>query len=200
MEAARETGMPEGVFSLVYGAGHAVGQALVRHPAVTGGWIDTGYLDRHLDEFMPAPSLASTQQVALVAAELLWQEARARAQAGDGDEPDSPWAIADGWRLGHAGARPLAFAHLGQTWTALAHGHGGRYRIELASGLLTQPGSVIPAQVMQVETERPSLRAHVERWDEGMPRFSVFGNMAMTAADARTTMCLRSRKRTMRRT
>ena len=107
-------------------------ERLVRHPAVTGGWIDTGYLDRHLDEFMPAPSLASTQQVALVAAELLWQEARARAQAGDGDEPDSPWAIADGWRLGHAGARPLAFAHLGQTWTALAHGHGGRYRIELA--------------------------------------------------------------------
>jgi 3-methylcrotonyl-CoA carboxylase alpha subunit len=107
-------------------------ERLVRHPAVTGGWIDTGYLDRHLDEFMPAPSLASTQQVALVAAELLWQEARARAQAGDGDEPDSPWAIADGWRLGHAGARPLAFAHQGQTWTALAHGHGGRYRIELA--------------------------------------------------------------------
>jgi 3-methylcrotonyl-CoA carboxylase alpha subunit len=107
-------------------------ERLVRHPAVTGGWIDTGYLDRHLDEFMPAPSLASTQQVALVAAELLWQEARARAQAGDGDEPDSPWAIADGWRLGHAGARALAFAHLGQTWTALAHGHGGRYRIELA--------------------------------------------------------------------
>ena len=107
-------------------------ERLVRHPAVTGGWIDTGYLDRHLDEFMPAPSLASTQQVALVAAELLWQEARTRAQAGDGDEPDSPWAIADGWRLGHAGARPLAFAHLGQTWTALAHGHGGRYRIELA--------------------------------------------------------------------
>jgi len=107
-------------------------ERLVRHPAVTGGWIDTGYLDRHLDEFMPAPSLATAQQVALVAAELLWQEARARVAARDSDEPDSPWAIADGWRLGHAGARPLAFAHLGQTWTALAHGHGGRYRIELA--------------------------------------------------------------------
>ncbi|MCA0300095.1 MAG: acetyl/propionyl/methylcrotonyl-CoA carboxylase subunit alpha [Proteobacteria bacterium] len=107
-------------------------ERLVRHPAVTGGWIDTGYLDRHLDEFMPAPSLATAQQVALMAAELLWQEARARVAARDSDEPDSPWAIADGWRLGHAGARPLAFAHLGQTWTALAHGHGGRYRIELA--------------------------------------------------------------------
>jgi NADP-dependent aldehyde dehydrogenase len=36
VEAARETGMPEGVFSLLYGAGHDVGQALVRHPAVRG--------------------------------------------------------------------------------------------------------------------------------------------------------------------
>jgi NADP-dependent aldehyde dehydrogenase len=36
VEAARETGMPEGVFSLLYGAGHAVGQALVRHPAIRG--------------------------------------------------------------------------------------------------------------------------------------------------------------------
>jgi len=36
MEAARETGMPEGVFSLVYGGGYGVGEALVRHPAVRG--------------------------------------------------------------------------------------------------------------------------------------------------------------------
>jgi len=35
--AARETGMPDGVFSLLYGgADHGVGQALVRHPAVRG--------------------------------------------------------------------------------------------------------------------------------------------------------------------
>lgn len=34
--AARETGMPEGVFSLLYGADYGVGQALVRHPAVRG--------------------------------------------------------------------------------------------------------------------------------------------------------------------
>ena len=36
VEAARETGMPEGVFSLLYGADYGVGQALVRHPAVRG--------------------------------------------------------------------------------------------------------------------------------------------------------------------
>ncbi len=34
-DAAEECGMPEGVFSLLYGAGHEVGQALVKHPLIT---------------------------------------------------------------------------------------------------------------------------------------------------------------------
>lgn len=32
--AARETGMPEGVFSLLYGGGRTVGQAVVKHPVI----------------------------------------------------------------------------------------------------------------------------------------------------------------------
>jgi NADP-dependent aldehyde dehydrogenase len=34
LEAARETGMPDGVFSMVHGRGTEVGQALVTHPAI----------------------------------------------------------------------------------------------------------------------------------------------------------------------
>ena len=34
LRAAERTGMPEGVFSLIQGAGHEVGLALVRHPAI----------------------------------------------------------------------------------------------------------------------------------------------------------------------
>ncbi|HZS05080.1 MAG TPA: aldehyde dehydrogenase (NADP(+)) [Blastocatellia bacterium] len=34
IKAAQETGMPEGVFSMVHGAGTEVGQALARHPAI----------------------------------------------------------------------------------------------------------------------------------------------------------------------
>jgi 2,5-dioxopentanoate dehydrogenase len=33
-KAAQETGMPEGVFSLLYGGGRSVGQAVVKHPAI----------------------------------------------------------------------------------------------------------------------------------------------------------------------
>src|SRR4029450_9564281 len=34
MEAAKSTGMPEGVFSLLFSSGYEIGQALVKHPAI----------------------------------------------------------------------------------------------------------------------------------------------------------------------
>jgi NADP-dependent aldehyde dehydrogenase len=37
LDAARECGMPEGVFSVVFGAGARVGTALVQHPAIKAG-------------------------------------------------------------------------------------------------------------------------------------------------------------------
>ncbi|SDQ59770.1 3-methylcrotonyl-CoA carboxylase alpha subunit [Pseudoxanthomonas sp. CF385] len=109
-------------------------ERLARHPAIVEGRIDTGYLDRHLDEFMPAPGLPAGHRVAIAVAELLRQETEAQAASSRSQEPGSPWAITDGWRLGHAGARPLAFQHRGEAWEGLAHGHGGRYRVELADG------------------------------------------------------------------
>ncbi len=34
MDAAKETGMPEGVFSVLYGGGRTIGQAVVKHPVI----------------------------------------------------------------------------------------------------------------------------------------------------------------------
>ena len=48
---------------------------LVRHPAVVAGRIDTGYLDRHLDEFLRAPQSgapAAADMRALLAAATAW--------------------------------------------------------------------------------------------------------------------------------
>ncbi len=38
-KAVKDCGLPEGVFSLVLGEGNAVGEALVLHPAIQGGWV-----------------------------------------------------------------------------------------------------------------------------------------------------------------
>jgi 3-methylcrotonyl-CoA carboxylase alpha subunit len=106
-------------------------EALVRHPAVVEARIDTGYLDRHLDEFLadqgplPEPVL-----LAAALADLLALEAATRTAALAGGDPQSPWARADGWRLGHAGRRALAFERAGARIDLSAHGSAGRYRIE----------------------------------------------------------------------
>ena len=106
-------------------------EALVRHPAVVEARIDTGYLDRHLDEFTGDTSEAVDPPLLFAAATaaLLQQEQAQREAAAASGDSTSPWAIADGWRLGHAGHRPLAFAHGGGRIELLARGHGGSYRL-----------------------------------------------------------------------
>jgi 3-methylcrotonyl-CoA carboxylase alpha subunit len=103
---------------------------------VVEGRIDTGYLDRHLDEFLQAGSDApaddSDQDLLLAAAtaQLLSQERQTRERAGASTDPTSPWAIADGWRLGHGSRRSLAFLQGEQRLELHAQGSGGSYRIE----------------------------------------------------------------------
>jgi len=104
-------------------------ERLARHPAVLEGRIDTGYLDRHLDEFITGEAPEPATLLAAAAATLLAQEAQAAADAHASGDPGSPWAVADGWRLGHAGVRPLSFVHRERTFALNAQGAGGRYRI-----------------------------------------------------------------------
>jgi len=108
-------------------------ERLVRHPAIVDGTIDTGYLDRHLDEFVPRADDAMPRDALLAActAQLLLQERERAAEAAASGDPGSPWARADGWRLGHAGQRRLAFLVRGVRVVATAQGVDGDYRIAL---------------------------------------------------------------------
>lgn len=101
-------------------------ERLIRHPAVVNAEIDTGYLDRHLDEFIadshdPA---TDTRLRAIAAVALRLQEASTPAR-----QAASPWEVADGWRLDGQGASPLRLQH-GKADIRLAiAGHGGDYRV-----------------------------------------------------------------------
>ncbi|MEO6154977.1 MAG: acetyl-CoA carboxylase biotin carboxylase subunit, partial [Thermomonas sp.] len=52
-------------------------ERLIRHPAVTEGRIDTGYLDRHLEEFLSPSELDTELLLAAAVTRLLVQEAEA---------------------------------------------------------------------------------------------------------------------------
>jgi 3-methylcrotonyl-CoA carboxylase alpha subunit len=105
-------------------------ERLVRHPAVVDASIDTGYLDRHLDEFLPAAAApdAATLFAGAVAV-LLDEEQRTARAAHASADPHSPFARADGWRLGHHGKRIVCFSHAGQRIEVDAHGAGGNYAL-----------------------------------------------------------------------
>ena len=107
-------------------------EALVRHPAVVEGRIDTGYLDRRAEEFLGGTAPSGETLAAAAAALLLRRQddaADAAARAGD---PHSPWAVGDGWRLHGRAPRRLRLQAGGQVHELLATGHGGDWRIDAA--------------------------------------------------------------------
>ncbi|QGW65566.1 acetyl-CoA carboxylase biotin carboxylase subunit [Lysobacter soli] len=121
-------------------------ERLARHPAVVDGTIDTGYLDRHLDEFLaPADEDITERLIAGATAVLHAQEQDTRRRAAASTDPTSPWAIADGWRLGHGGHRSLAFLQGDNRVELQAQGAGGTYRIDLAGQSHAVEGARIEA-------------------------------------------------------
>jgi 3-methylcrotonyl-CoA carboxylase alpha subunit len=104
-------------------------ERLVRHPAVVEGRIDTGYLDRSLDEFLPS---ANTKQCApLFSATLAVLLADAAKPTGSPDDPHSPWSIRDTWRMGHPGRRVIAFQRDGERIDVVAVGRDGDFALTI---------------------------------------------------------------------
>ncbi len=104
-------------------------ERLASHSSIVDGSIDTGYLDRNLEAFLQPAGIDHKLLLAAATTRLLWLEAAELAQAATSADPTSPWALADGWRLGHAGKRDLAFLHGGERIHLVAQGAGGDYRI-----------------------------------------------------------------------
>ncbi len=102
-------------------------ERLVRHPVVVEGRIDTGYLDRHLDEFLVGDAPPTDDVLfAATTAVLLHDEFHV---VGHPSDPHSPWARADAWRIGHAGKRIVALTWREQRFEIEARGHAGNYRL-----------------------------------------------------------------------
>ena len=131
-------------------------ERLVRHPVVVEGRIDTGYLDRHLEEFLagdtppPAPVL-----FAAATAALLREEADVQADPAD---PHSPWARADAWRMGHAGRRVIALALGVARHTVEASGHDGDYAMQHDDIACQVRGARLDGRVLGARFDDEALR------------------------------------------
>ncbi len=67
----------------------------LRHTAMVGGQVDTGFIDRHKTELISMPTGLEGDALLLAASHVLLQ----RRNPADSQ---SPWSVLDGWRLGGA--------------------------------------------------------------------------------------------------
>jgi len=122
---------------------------LVEHPEVVAGPIDTGFVGREIEALAPAGESAPEAALAVAGlAEMLALDAAAKAAAGRGGDPHSPWARADGWRLNDTAHHDMVFhdgdrtvtvrmTHEAGAWTALV----GEARLRL-NGVLDDDGGL----------------------------------------------------------
>jgi len=152
-------------------------ERLTRHPAVVEGRIDTGYLDRHLDEFLTGDAAPADRVLfAAATAALLHDELAVNASASD---PYSPWARADAWRIGHAGKRIIALTRREQRYDIEAHGHDGSYQLRHGAAICDVRGARLDDANLSARFDGESLRvplrtdsAHVLLHDANGQRYS----------------------------
>ncbi len=140
-------------------------ERLVRHPTIVEHRIDSGYLDRHPDQFT-ARAASSDRHTVLAAATaaLRYDEAHPRRQPAD---PQSPWNAADAWRIGHAGKRVIALAQGGQRQEIAAWGSAGNYQLEAGDTRCEVAGARWDGHVLSArfagEARRFDVRADADR-------------------------------------
>jgi 3-methylcrotonyl-CoA carboxylase alpha subunit len=137
-------------------------ERLVRHPAVVDGTIDTGYLDRHLDEFLSPPDADDGRLfVAAVVARLISNERGARGCNAASDDPTSPWAVPDGWRIGAPSLSRVVALHRGDRVPLRVGGHDGRYRVEHQGRLHSVEGARIEGDALSLRIDGEAMRVQV---------------------------------------
>ncbi len=152
-------------------------ERLARHPAVVEGRIDTGYLDRHLEEFLTGDvAPADPVLFAAATAALLHDERAVNASASD---PHSPWAKSDAWRVGHAGKRIIALTLREQRYDIEAHGHDGTYQLRHGEVTCEVHGARLGDENLSARFDGESLRVplrvdahHVLLHDAGGQRYN----------------------------
>ncbi|TBR06655.1 MAG: acetyl/propionyl/methylcrotonyl-CoA carboxylase subunit alpha [Lysobacter sp.] len=156
-------------------------ERLVRHPAVVGGTIDTGYLDRHLDEFLAPGADDHRLFVCAVVARLLAREADAHHCNVATNDMASPWARVDGWRVGTAAAGRLAFHAPPGRVEVRAAGHAGDYLIEHAGHVHEVRGALLDDTALSLQLDGSALRVSVLR---GLHRWTVHDGTSRLSLEA----------------
>jgi 3-methylcrotonyl-CoA carboxylase alpha subunit len=152
-------------------------ERLARHPAVVEGRIDTGYLDRHLNEFLAGDAAPEPHALfAAAVAALAHDERVVMGNASHGSDPHSPWSRADAWRVGHAGKRIVALSLHGHRYEVEAHGHDGSYQLRHAEASVDVRGARHDGEYLSARFDDEALRLPVRADNSRVTVHDSMGN------------------------
>ena len=138
--------------------------AVAAHPAFQAGALDTGFVERHLDDLLPAREPAPDRILALACLDLLLRRAEAARRAALGSsDPHSPWHATDGWRLNGDSHDVLTFADDGGEVAVTVHYRAGGFVLDLPSGPSHAAGEIDSGGELAADLDGERLRATVVR-------------------------------------
>ncbi|WP_130617941.1 acetyl/propionyl/methylcrotonyl-CoA carboxylase subunit alpha [Dyella amyloliquefaciens] len=106
---------------------------LVDHADFRSGCVDTGLIERDREQLLAPAPWASAEALAAAAMFMVLQESSAlQAHAQSINEPQSPWARANGWRMLGPQIRCIAFREAGKTENTAIAVHYTNSGIEIA--------------------------------------------------------------------
>jgi 3-methylcrotonyl-CoA carboxylase alpha subunit len=134
-------------------------EKLARHPVVVTGKITTNYLDQHLDEVLQqTDSVSEHFVIAATISALLADEKETKKAALHSNDPHSPWAISDGWRIGHESQRELCFLWREKSLNVHAKGAQGNYQITFNNQHVQIRNAIIDHATLSFQIENAAQR------------------------------------------
>jgi len=116
--------------------------AIAAHPAFVAADLETGFIEIHGSDLLPAPGTVSDRTLALAALDVLVRRRETIAEmAAAGGDRTSPWYTTDGWRLNDEGFDLIHFDDAGEVIEIGVHFSGaGVYVLSLPGGEMIVSG------------------------------------------------------------
>jgi 3-methylcrotonyl-CoA carboxylase alpha subunit len=126
--------------------------AIAAHPAFAALELDTGFIERHRADLLPAPAPVPAMGLAFASlALLLWREedsARAALRSGD---PHSPWHQTNGWRLNDDNHHDFRFVDGGEERRVTVHFVADGWSLDLADQTLSARRATLAGTTLTAE-------------------------------------------------
>ena len=138
--------------------------SLAAHPAFVSAQIDTGFIERHRADLIPAVGPAGDRPLALAALDVLLRRGReAEEKARASADPFSPWHLTNGWRMNCDNHNDIHFLDGEEVVTVKAHYLRQGYRFDLPGGPLAVKGGHDPSGELLADLGGARVKATVVR-------------------------------------